>query len=445
MNDIYGFLTKRSEALATHLRQEGFDFPDASYLRSCVRTLDSSPTLFLDADQAPEPEINPEKNAATFIISTPAKDRMGDIIIPAGCLALLHKNYSKNPRVFFSHKSANPPIGSARHPDGSLAVEVLSDCIKSTCYFNLETEESRLIYRMVCRKELQAASIGFLPVKAALITPQKEPNRPETDENGDDLIYFRDGSGWFPSLRFHEWDLTEWSIVPVPANAECISMHLSRGHIEGEKLTDSFRKSLEPWAFPRKIWSPGSELPPQLPLGVPAGENIVEEKKKEEPEIKHYPPMLVPEQKDMSEDFKGPDQTTPVPAPSPEDPYKGWKHGAKFLHKAICSLQMHCAMVDQHEPELDNPKVKKAATRHKSQIQKRQHKLKSLAYSLYPEKFEDPGASPEEPMKSLPAPIQTATPEEQEDWDDILLAVSGLQLEHMQRAEQFFEATGQRI
>lgn len=257
ISNVHVFLEERRGNYAKHLRAKGIDMPSAALVRGSVYSLGIGETLALDADDdnIPRPEVDEANMTATFIISTPRKDRYGDTVVPRGCQPHI-ENYTRNPRVFFSHHSTSIPLGSARDLNGNLLVEISDAAIKSTCKFHGETPESDLIFRLVAQKELQTASIGFLPVKGALIRDDDEEDRPRKDDEGNKILYF---DGWFP-LKFLEWDLLEWSIVPVPANADCISMHLSRGKVGGQDITPTLRKALEPYALPRKVWSPGADI-----------------------------------------------------------------------------------------------------------------------------------------------------------------------------------------
>ncbi len=258
IDNVYSFLLERGKQLETQLRSKGIDLSDVSCLRNVVHAVDGV-TLAYNADDLgiPKPVIDTKRMSARFRISTHSKDRMGDIVLPRGCLPTID-NYRRNPRVFFSHRSTDLPLGSARDPESKeLLVWVGEDYIDSECVFHGKTAESNIIFDLVACGELQTASIGFLPIVGAVLEVEKAANRAETNEHGEDLVYFGDGSSWFPSLRFHQWDLTEWSIVPIPANAECLSQHLSRGHVRGEVITPLLRKSLEPFALPTKAWSPG--------------------------------------------------------------------------------------------------------------------------------------------------------------------------------------------
>lgn len=255
------FLSQRQQDLFKALRkgQAAFSPELANCLRNSVSLLSAQSCLLALPCNSPgvEPVVDEKAMSVTLPISTRAVDRMGDVVEPRGCLPHL-ANYTANPRVFFSHRQNEMPVGSCRHPDGSLALSVEDDTITGTCYFHGETAESEVVFRLVKRKELQAASIGFLPVKAALLKQKAkgEGKEPQKTAEGERIL---DLDPFMP-LRFLEWDLTEWSIVPIPANPEAcasLTVHLEKGHVEGERIPASLRKSLEPFKLKARIWSPG--------------------------------------------------------------------------------------------------------------------------------------------------------------------------------------------
>lgn len=257
--DITLFLNERQQGVSRSLASGLFSPDLAGHLRGSVRLLGGSPVLLALASDPPPSSVvvDEARMSVTLPVSTCGKDRMGDIVEPRGCLPHL-KNYERNPRVFFSHRSTDHPIGSARNPDtGELALWVSDDCITSTCYFHGETPESEVIFRLVKRKELQAASIGFLPVVASILKRKKGGGGNEDNDHGEKVINFGD---MFPALRFSEWDLTEWSIVPIPANPEAcesLTVLLEKGDVEGERIPASIKKALEPFKLKVRMWSPG--------------------------------------------------------------------------------------------------------------------------------------------------------------------------------------------
>jgi len=347
--NVYEFLPQRQQLIGSQLRSKGCNLPSDGILRSCVRIQPDGITLSLDADGPglPPVEIDEGKMTATFCITTPRKDRYGDIVIPRGCEPYL-ENYRRNPRVFFGHKSTEIPIGSARTPEGNLAVEIHDEWIKSTCFFHGETAESDLIFRLICRKELQAASIGFLPVKAVILNVKPEKGREDENEHGEELIYFKDG-GFFPQLRFHEWDMTEWSVVSVPANADAISMHLHRGHVDGQPVTDSFKKAFGYLQAPLKVWSPGATFEAVKPVEKNEQVGVVE-----------------------------------------TDPMQGWPLGARFIKHCLETLYSWDKTIKDQDPLIEHTRVKKYAAKKTKRIANEILKVQKFGHDCYPDRFEKP-------------------------------------------------------
>lgn len=388
--EVYEMIGRRKEKFSAHLRNFGIEPNEATFLRHSSYAL-TDIHLGLDAVGAPEPVVNESRMCADFVITTYNKDRYGDVVIPKGCVGLL-KNYRKNPRVFFAHKSNDLPVGSCRYPDTKeLALKFFDDKILGTVFFHGETPESEVVFRLVARKELQAASIGFLPVKAAVFEPEKTPERPETDEKGDDLVYFREDP-YFKPLRFYEWELLEWSVVSLPANAECLAEHLSRGHVEGEKIPASLKKALEPYAAGKKV---------QLGYVPPPNKEMKEDKEilpAADPQQvwDAAPPGTTasPESTELTGVEEVPSEVvaktdTPVyQPPLPEDEYKGWPLGAKFLNKCVKGYGETEKWVREMDQELDQPRVKKFAARKIVRLGKMLDQATKLGAKLYPDRFE---------------------------------------------------------
>ena len=259
---IRRFIQDRKAFHNDQLKKSGVLSLPPQYLRNMAHTLGQSPSapLALDSDDAEEPKVDTYNMTARFVITTSGRDRHGDIVLPRGCVSHL-KNYTRNPRIFFAHKTEELPIASARDPEGNLALEILEDKIYSTAYFHGETRESELIFRLIARKELQACSIGFLPIRATLIEEEDEEDLIDIT-TGEEILNFRSNSArQMPCLRFLEWDMIEWSVVPIPANQDALAAHLSRGHIEGEKLSPSIKRTLSSFVSKKKNVSVSLSLP----------------------------------------------------------------------------------------------------------------------------------------------------------------------------------------
>jgi HK97 family phage prohead protease len=138
-------------------------------------------------------------NKVEFVISSGSVDRDNDIVVPDGGD---FKHWRKNPVVLFAHNSHNPPVAKGSN------IKIGSDKkIRATAEFtpNDLYPFGHMIGRMVSEGFLKATSIGFKPKKMKQADDQEK--RP-----------------W--GLDFEEWELLEFSIVPIPANPEAlISAH----------------------------------------------------------------------------------------------------------------------------------------------------------------------------------------------------------------------------
>jgi phage head maturation protease len=123
-----------------------------------------------------------------FKISTKSTDRDEDVMEPMGCDLT---NYRNNPVVLFAHDYSSPPIGK------SLRESIYPEYIES------EVQFAPTAFAQDCKKLceggfLNAASVGFNGIEAEPIPESK----------------------W--GKHYKKWELLEWSIVPVPANATCL-------------------------------------------------------------------------------------------------------------------------------------------------------------------------------------------------------------------------------
>jgi HK97 family phage prohead protease len=129
-------------------------------------------------------------NRYRFKISTDAVDRDKDVISVAGW-DLTH--YKKNPIVLFAHDYRALPIGMsvAIHSTKS-SLEADVEFVEGSIYPFAET-----VRRLVDAGVLRAASVGFKPQQYAYNDERK-------------------------GVDIQKAELLEWSIVPVPANPECL-------------------------------------------------------------------------------------------------------------------------------------------------------------------------------------------------------------------------------
>lgn len=143
--------------------------------------------------------IDLEAGVFEAMISTEAVDRSGDIVRAAGAKI---ENYLKNPVVMWAHDYSLPPVAKA------LSIEVIpGQGIKSSFQFapwgaNAQADTVRKLW---AGGFLNAVSIGFIPLAS-------EDMKSE------------DPGMWFTPKDYTEWELLEYSIVPIPANQEALRM-----------------------------------------------------------------------------------------------------------------------------------------------------------------------------------------------------------------------------
>lgn len=132
-------------------------------------------------------------------ITTEQPDRMGDIVVAAGMDA---KNYLKNPVVLYGHDSRSLPIGK------TVQLDVIEGAAVDAEWEWAPHSEAQIVKMLWDQEFLNATSIGFAP------------DYSKTEELP------ADEHAWFPPLKFNKWELLEFSVVPIPANAGALRLAL---------------------------------------------------------------------------------------------------------------------------------------------------------------------------------------------------------------------------
>lgn len=142
--------------------------------------------------------IDKEAGIYEVMISTESLDRQGDIVRASGGQ---FENYLKNPVVLLGHDYSDLPIAK------TLEIGVIPGIgIQAKFQFpeNGLYEKADTTRKLWDAGFLNAASIGFSPLKSINL----DPNKP-----------------WGPQ-DYIEWELLEWSIVTVPANQDALRLAL---------------------------------------------------------------------------------------------------------------------------------------------------------------------------------------------------------------------------
>jgi len=174
-------------------------------------------------------------NIRRMTITTDDQDREGDIVDPGGCDYQAYM--AKNPIVLFAHDysggsgSGTPNIIGRTH---ELAVD--GHKIDATYEF-APTPFAQEVKTLVDGGFLNTSSIGFRSM-------DYEPLDPKNPWNG---------------LHHKKWELLEWSIVPVPMNAEASAIRnmLSAARAKGLVLTEIERWVKEAATMPETITKDG--------------------------------------------------------------------------------------------------------------------------------------------------------------------------------------------
>jgi HK97 family phage prohead protease len=134
-----------------------------------------------------------DSRTVRFCLSDSSVDRMGDTIRAAGWHLA---PYKQNPVVLWSHLSSEPPIGRM------VNVWVSGDRLLGDVRFpDAATYEfGDQIFRLLKAGYISAGSVGFWPLKFSFSEDEDRP--------------------W--GVDYHEQELLEFSITPVPANQNAL-------------------------------------------------------------------------------------------------------------------------------------------------------------------------------------------------------------------------------
>lgn len=190
--------------------------------------------VLVSADIEETKQIDEDGNVHRFVISTQNPDRDKDVIQVHGWR---FENYNKNPVVLFGHNYRSLPVavGSSPSIEGD---KVLSNADFSASKVDAFAETVR---QFVKAKVLRASSVGFDPLKWVF----------DEERRGYDFV---------------EQELLEWSIVPVPANAEALqlakSLNLDFGPIKQWAV-----RALDEWNEEKSVIVPRALLEKAAKVG----------------------------------------------------------------------------------------------------------------------------------------------------------------------------------
>lgn len=151
--------------------------------------------------------IDLEAGIFEIIISTEEIDRQGDIVRATGAQLT---NYLRNPVVLLGHDYHDFPIGR------TLAIEVMPGRgLKARFQFPEwgMYDKADTTRKLFAAGFINAASIGFMPLESLPL----EKDRP-----------------WGPQ-DYVSWEMLEWSLVTVPANASALRLSFGKSPVESAR------------------------------------------------------------------------------------------------------------------------------------------------------------------------------------------------------------------
>lgn len=201
MNDFQGFLSRREWAEKEGSKEHG--------LRKAY---------VCDSIKAVKPDDESDTKLFEFVISTSSPDRHGDTVDAKGWVL---DNFFKGGAgpVLFAHDSDSLPVGK------SPLVETRSRPKKLVGQVEFASEIdpfAAMVEQMVERGFLKSASVGFQPIE----------------------FEFEDEADYWSPINFKKQELLEFSIVPVPANPDCVLLAKEAG-IDLRELDKWARKALD--------------------------------------------------------------------------------------------------------------------------------------------------------------------------------------------------------
>ncbi|MFO0937969.1 MAG: HK97 family phage prohead protease [Gemmataceae bacterium] len=152
---------------------------------------------------------DPGRMAVRCVISTIDADRSGDVVVPTGVKNV--EEYMLNPVVLWAHDRFRvPPIGTCAW------IDVQPRRIVAETRFAEGISFAEDVFKLYDRGVLRGWSIGFVPRKA----------------------YRRGSHPSGSSLYVQEWDLLEYSAVPIPENPGAVTVALEKGLVTDPDLVE---------------------------------------------------------------------------------------------------------------------------------------------------------------------------------------------------------------
>jgi HK97 family phage prohead protease len=166
-------------------------------------------------------QVDDVERSIVHIITNETPDRSGDVVRASG---MDDESFGKNPVVMFGHDYATFPIGRSMWRKRTERGGVKGILAKTQF---ADTPEGNTAFKLWKGGFLNAASVGFI---------------------GKESDVRKDEDGRYLGREFKKWELLEYSIVPVPANAGALRLSIDKG-----ELPTALVKAIKPWLVERDV------------------------------------------------------------------------------------------------------------------------------------------------------------------------------------------------
>lgn len=327
----------------------------------------------LAMDVMSNPTFDESTMSATAVISTPTIDRVGDLLIPQGCRL---DNYRKNPVVLWNHGFEDgKPIGKSVDPSGNLSVRIPGDMVEATCYFSPSLREASQIFELIVEGIVKATSVRETPIVSSY---KRDP------EFGDILIV-------------EEWELEEWSWVPVGCNPDAVAKALHIGKLAGSPISATVLKSLQSIAPQRQAVGKGldlkvTEMAKSYTAAALKAMSTAALKAAKEDASEEAVKMIDEEEKRRKADGEeeppaddGAPANMPAEEPGEEEDSGNTPYGSQLLTAIHASLADAVGNIEAGLGPLENVEVKQALTELVGSLNDAKTQIEGLYSSSYPE------------------------------------------------------------
>jgi HK97 family phage prohead protease len=168
---------------------------------------------------AEKQEGNAKERSVVSYISTGIKDRDNEALLPGGVKL---ENYRKNPVVMWGHDYTNLPVGKnlwiKKDEHGLVAKTLFAKSKRGEELFKAYSEDIEGTGPL-----LKGWSVGFIPVK------WEDAEKKDGEKASDDV----------PRRVYTEWELLEYSAVPIPSCPEALTLA-----VEKNLVPDFLKKDL---------------------------------------------------------------------------------------------------------------------------------------------------------------------------------------------------------